>query len=174
MGVPFVPVRGLIGSDLLRVRDDFKVVEDPFHPGEEVVLAPAIRPDVALLHARVADRSGNAVTAPRTNDPILVQAARRVVVTAEEVVEGPLSYRTAPEGTFVPAVYVAAVVPLPWGAHPTPCHGVYGADAAHIREYVAASATPEGFRAYLQRYVYGVRDHGEYLARVGVGAGRRG
>ena len=169
MGVPFVPVRGLLGSDLLKVRPDFTVAQNPFSPGERVVLAPAVTPDVVLFHATLADVWGNFFVRGRRDELTLAQASRRVLVTAERVVEGPLTPRDG-EGAFIPSFYTSAVVHLPFGAHPTPCPGLYEADLDYLHEYIAAARSEEGFRAYLEKYVYGVRDEAEYLERVGVAA----
>jgi len=171
MGIPFVPVRGLLGTDLLRARPDFRVIPNPFRPEERVVVCPPLRPDLLVVHARVADRQGNAFTPPHRDDPLVARCARRVVVTAEEVVEGPLTPRDG-EGTFLPGVFVDGVVHLPGGAHPTPCPGAYGLDRAHLEEYLESARTAEGFQTYLERYVYGLPDEAAYLERVGWTARR--
>jgi glutaconate CoA-transferase subunit A len=114
-GVAFTPVPGLLGSDLLRVRPDFKVVEDPYRPGQQVVLVPAIAPDFALVRALRADPDGNVVLSTRRDDRLLVQAARHVMVEAGEI--GPLATQSLlPDEQLVPAAYVEAVVLAPAGA----------------------------------------------------------
>lgn len=168
MGVPFVPVRGLFGSDLLRTRTDWKIISHPFNPGEEIVVCPALNPSVALFHAIVADSEGNFITPGRQEAVPMARASDAVIVTAEEVVDDPLSPRDA-DGTFVPGIYTTAVIHLPYGAHPTGVKGRYGADLAHIREY--AQMAKEGrFQEYLQKYVYGVRNETDYQTLVGLGA----
>ncbi|GBD10574.1 Glutaconate CoA-transferase subunit A [bacterium HR23] len=168
MGVPFVPVRGLFGSDLLRTRSDWKVIPHPFNPDEEIVVCPALNPTVALFHATVADHQGNCIVPGRQEAMPMARAADAVIVTAEEVVEGPLSPRDG-EGTFIPGIYITAVVHTPYGAHPTGVKGLYDPDLAHIRLY--AQMAKEGrFREYLERYVYGVRNGEDYQALVGIGA----
>lgn len=84
-GVSFGPVPGLLGSDLLRRRPDFRVVDDPYRPGEHVVLVPAITPEFALLHGRRADLDGNVVIGTEYDDRLVAQASRRVVYSVEEV-----------------------------------------------------------------------------------------
>ncbi len=174
MGVPFVAVRGLLGSDILERRKDLRVVENPFQAGEPVVVARPIRPDIAVFHAARADIFGNALTlGERRDDLMLARAARRVVVTAEEIVKKEL--KPGGEGTFLPAIDVDRVVHVPGGAHPAGCGGRYERDMKHIREYIKAAKDEIAFTAYLERYVFGPRDHREYLSLVGFRPrGKRG
>jgi glutaconate CoA-transferase subunit A len=166
MGAPFAAVRGLLGSDLLKHRPDFRVIESPFQPGDPVVAAPPIRPDVAVFHAAFADRFGNALTlGERRDDLMLARAARRVVVTAEQVLE--MELKPGPAGTFLPATDVDMVVRVPGGAHPTGCTGRYPFDEKHLRQYLAAAQEEASFSVYLERYVFGPGDNRAYLARVG-------
>jgi glutaconate CoA-transferase subunit A len=168
MGLPFIAVRGLLGSDLLKQRPDLKVESDPFHPGEEVVVAEPIRPDVAVFHALKADRWGNAITAGLRDDLIMARAARRVIVTAEEIIDSELALQDSINNTFLPAIDVDAVVRAPFGAHPCCCGLLYPVDDVHIKEYLNAAKGEDSFKAYLDTYVYSVRDQQEYLKRVGV------
>lgn len=166
MGVPFIAVRGLLHSDILKHRPDLLVNENPFNPGEQVVVAQPIRPDVAVLHALLADRWGNAVTLGHRDDLMMARAARRVVVTAEEIVEGELSRRDAVDDTFLPAIDVEVVAHAPLGAHPCGFGSLYEHDDTHCREYLAAAKGEASFQTYLERYIHGVRSHREYLERV--------
>ncbi len=166
MGVPFLAVRGLLQSDILSYRSDLLVRENPFNPGEQIVLAQAIRPDVAVFHALKADCWGNAVTPGHRDDLMMARAARRVVVTAEEIVDGELCRQEAGDDTFLPAIDVDNVVHVPLGAHPCGFGALYEQDEAHIREYLEAAKDEAAFRGYLQRYVYEVGNHEEYLERV--------
>ena len=168
MGVPFVPVRGLLGTDLLEYRDDFKVVEDPFSPTEDIVLAPALKADVAIFHGLRADRAGNVITPPHRDDLLVAQAADKVVVTVEEVVRGTLEAVPPSEGTFIPAIYLDAIVYAPFGTHPAGCWGGCDVDASHLREYVEASSSQAAFSRYLDRYVFGMSGQREYLQAVGL------
>jgi glutaconate CoA-transferase subunit A len=114
-GVAFTPVPGLLGSDLLRVRPDFKVVDDPYRPGQQVVLVPAITPDFALVQALRADPEGNVVLSTRKDDRLLVQAARHVIVEVDAI--SPRATRSLlPDEQLVPAAYVDTVVLAPTGA----------------------------------------------------------
>jgi glutaconate CoA-transferase, subunit A len=166
MGVPFLGVRGLLHSDILKHRPDLLVQDNPFNPGEPVVVAQSIRPDVAVFHALKADRSGNAITPGHRDDLMMARAARRVVVTAEEIVEGQLTRREAEDDTFFPAIDVDVVAYVPLGAHPCGFGALYEQDKAHWREYLEAAKSDVTFRAYLECYVYGVRSHEEYLEQV--------
>ncbi len=166
MGIPFLGVRGLLYSDILKHRPDLLVQDNPFHPGEPVVVAQSIRPDVAVFHALKADRWGNAVTPGRRDDLMMARAARRVVVTAEEIIDGELTRKDAVDDTFLPAIDVDAVAHVPLGAHPCGFGALYERDEDHWREYLEAAKSETTFRTYLERYVYGVRSHAEYLERV--------
>jgi glutaconate CoA-transferase subunit A len=111
-GVSFTPVPGLFGSDLLRVRQDFRVLDDPFRPGERVVLVPAIAPEFALLHGRRADPDGNVVIGAEYDDRLVAQAARHVVFSVEELRED--ATRTLAAGEqVVPAACVDALMIVP-------------------------------------------------------------
>ncbi len=170
MGVPFVPVRGLLATDLLRYRNDFKVVENPFNRGEDIVLALALRPDVAVFHALKGDSMGNVVTPPRRDDLLVAQASRKVVVTVEELVDGELTAPGPDNGTFIPAIYVDAVVHVSLGAHPASCWQTYDVDQEHVKRYIEASQSDSAFAEYLGRYVFGVSGHEGYLGLVGLAA----
>jgi len=166
MGVPFLGVRGLLHSDILTHRPDLLVQDNPFNPGEPVVVAQAIRPHVAVFHALKADRSGNAITPGHRDDLMMARAARRVVVTTEELVEGELTQRDAGENSFLPAIDVDVVAHAPLGAHPCGFGSLYDRDDHHWQAYLEAAKTDATFRTYLERYVYGVRSHEEYLEQA--------
>jgi glutaconate CoA-transferase subunit A len=152
-----MPVRGLVGTDYVKVRPDFKVIQDPF-TGEDVVVIPPITPDVALIHALTGDADGNILVDRMEDDHLLAQASRRVVASVEEMLpavgavrEPPL--QETPEGMLVSGMYITAVVHVPHGAYPTGCRGLYDHDQAAIRAYLEAAKTTEGFQAYLEEYV---------------------
>ena len=108
-GVSFAPVPGLLGSDLLRWRPDFRVVDDPYRPGEKIVLVPAIRPDFALLHGRRADLDGNVVIGTSYDDRLVAQASRRVIYSVGTVRGDATAGLTAHE-QVLPAAFVDALV----------------------------------------------------------------
>lgn len=136
-GVPFMPVAGMTGSDVPAARGFLSVV-DPYG-GKSVVAAPAIVPDVAIIHVQEVDRQGNArIVGTRFEDVLMAQAARLVIVTAERIVDG-ASFEATPEIVAIPGFMVAAVVEAPHGAWPCSCAGEYEQDDAFLAEYVAAS-----------------------------------
>jgi glutaconate CoA-transferase subunit A len=136
-GVPFMPVAGLTGSDLPVARG-FRTLANPYGDGA-VVVVPALVPDVAIVHVQEADAEGNArIVGTRFEDVLMVQAARRVILTAERIVAG-AGFEAAPEGVAIPGFMVDAVVEAPGGARPFGCAGRYDYDAAYLAAYVAAS-----------------------------------
>jgi len=171
MGIPFAPVLGLAGSDLYARRDDVTMAPNPFDPEEEVVIVRALNPDVAILHATKADRTGNALLRwhPDNEDLQVARASRRVIITAEEIVDE-VSHRD-PSGVYIPTINVSAVVHTPGGAHPTGVTGLYDMDKEQIMEYQRCSVSDEEFKKYLDKYVYGVTEE-EYANRFGPLAAR--
>ena len=154
-GVPFMPLRGLIGSDLLRVRPDWQVIDNPLADGggDPIVLLPALRPDVALFHAPFADEHGNVWLGARRELVTMAHAARETLVTVEEVRPGDLlADETLAAGTL-PALYVTALAEAPQGAWPLGLAGRYEPDRAHLADYARLAASEEGFAAYCAAHV---------------------
>lgn len=164
-GLPFTPVPGLIGSDLMAVRDDFLTMPNPFDPEARVAVVPAIRPDVALVHAFRADPDGNLVVGRGGDDPLLIQASRFVIATAEEIMDGPITTLSADE-RLVAGIHVDVLAPAPHGSHPLGCGALYPADVAHLACYVEAARDPHAFAAYLRAYVLEPADESAYLERA--------
>lgn len=163
LGLPFLPLRGLSGSDILKHRSEYRT----FHwDGDEVLLVPALKPDVALIHAHRSDPQGNVQLEGSSWDDVIAEAADRVIVTVEEMVSQDEVRRT-PERTIIPGFLTTAVVEVPYGAHPTGCSLRYDFDEEHIQYYLKAGKTPQTFQEYLDRYVYGPDSHEEYLELVG-------
>jgi acyl CoA:acetate/3-ketoacid CoA transferase alpha subunit len=171
LGLPFMPIRSLRGSDLMtRLQEhspsDLGSVKDPFTGEEWPVLKPLL-PDVAVVQVQVADEDGNAwILGPRWDNNEQVRASQRTIVITEKLVSTD-EIRKSPERTVIPGLLVSHVVELPFSAHPTSVYHSYDYDALQIQKYVEATRTPEDFRTYLDRYVFGVRDHEEYLERIG-------
>ena len=161
MGVPYVPVIGLVGTDLLKRRDDMVLATDPFDGKTISVVAKALRPDVAVFHVAKADRQGNVSCGYPVEAVILAEASRHVIVTAEQIVER-LTEKEA-IGTFIPSILIDAVVPVPFGAHPAGLTDHYGPDKAHLRGYVAASRNDASFAQYLKTHVFDVASHEQYI-----------
>jgi glutaconate CoA-transferase subunit A len=154
-GVPFMPLRGLIGSDLIKVRPDWRIIDNPFADGgDPIVLLPAIRPDIALFHAPMADRAGNVWIGRRRELATMAHAAAKTIVTVERIHDGDLLASEASASGVLPALYVEAVAVAPQGAWPLPLAGEYKRDEAHLAEYAALAATADGFQRYLDRYVF--------------------
>ena len=153
-GVPFMPLRGLIGSDVLAQRKDWKVVDNPFGHDDPIVLLPAIKPDVALFHAPVADRDGNVWIGRDRELATMAHAAAKTVVTVEKLHDGNLFDDPSLAAGALGGFYVHAIAVAPKGAWPLGLADHYGADAAHLAEYARAAATAEGFAAYLDRHVH--------------------
>ena len=153
-GVPFMPLRGLIGSDILAHRPDWKVIDNPFGNGDPIVLLPALKPDVVLFHAPMADRAGNVFVGTQRELITLAHAAQKTVVTVEKIHDGDLLHDPLLAAGTLPGFYVEAIAVEPRGAWPLPLPDHYGIDAAHLKEYAQLAATAEGFAQYLDRYVY--------------------
>ncbi len=153
-GVPFMALRGLIGSDLLRHRDDWKVVDNPFGKDDPIVLLPAVAPDAALFHAPMADAEGNVWIGRRRELATLAHAARRTLVTVEELRPGSfLDDERLAAGTLS-GLYVSAVARVRRGAWPLGLEGRYQLDGPHLAEYARLAATGDGFRHYLRQQVF--------------------
>jgi glutaconate CoA-transferase subunit A len=153
-GVPFMPLRGLIGSDVLAHRPDWAIVDNPFGRDDPIVLLPALQPDVVLFHAPMADRAGNVFIGTQRELVTMAHAARKTVVTVEKIHNGDLLPDPLLAAGTLPGFYVEAVAVAPRGAWPLPLPDHYGIDAAHLAEYARLAATPEGFAQYLDRYVH--------------------
>ena len=165
MGLPFIPTRMMLGTDTL-AHSSARVVEDPFS-GKPVALLPACYPDVVLMHVHRCDRYGNAqIDGIVIEDFELARAARRLIVTTEEIVDEEV-IRSQPWRTLIPYYLVDAVVEVRYGAHPTLMPGRYYFDEEHIRKWLKLSTTDEGVAEYFDKYVYGVEDHAVYLELIG-------
>jgi glutaconate CoA-transferase subunit A len=153
-GVPFMPLRGLIGSDVLKYRDDWKVIDSPFGNSDPIVLLPAIKPDVALIHAPMADRFGNVWIGRQRELATMAHAAARTVATVEKIHDGNLLDDPVLAAGTLPGFYVESIALAERGAWPLGLPDHYGIDADHLAEYARMAATEAGFAEYLERYVY--------------------
>lgn len=149
-GLPFMPVRGLVNSDLISANDYFKEVECPF-TAEKLTAVKAIVPDVAVIHAHEADRNGNAlIKGPKFDDVLMSRAARRVIVTAERIL--PESYfQNKTTAVDIPHFLVSHVVHVPGGAFPNACSPCYEVSESELREYMALQ-DPAGLEEYLKKH----------------------
>jgi glutaconate CoA-transferase subunit A len=167
LGVPYIPMRSLLGSDIARDHPTIRPAPSPFG-GEPTLLVPALQPDVAILHVQRADRFGRAhVWGGLGVCEEAALAARGVIYTAEEIVT-PDVILSDPNRVLAPEMKTLAVVHVPGGAHPAPVQGYYNRDHATFAEYHQASRTPDGFAAWLREWVLDVSDREAYLARLGA------
>jgi len=153
-GVPFMPLRGVLGSDLVAGRKDWKVLQNPFSPGEDPILfVPAITPDVALFHARWADEAGNVWIGRRKELATIAHASRLTFVSFEEMKPGDMLEDELLAPGVLSATYVSAVAQAPNGAWPLGIADAYGIDDAHLALYAKAAKTQAGFDRYLDDFV---------------------
>ena len=165
MGVPFIPVRSMLGTDTLKY-SAAKVVECPF-TGEPIGLIPALILDVGLIHVHRADKYGNAqIDGISGFAAEMARASKTLIISAEEIVDCE-EFRCHPDRTVIPYYLVDAVVEAPFGSHPGEMCYEYGRDEAQIREWVQASSDPQTTQDYLKKYIYSVNSHQEYLDLVG-------
>lgn len=173
MGLPFMPIRSLIGTDILNRHSSstphkYEIVNNPWDPHDRVALLPAINPDVSIVHVQKADEEGNLIIEGfLTHEPEMIRASKVVIASCEEIIPSD-EIRKYPERTTIPYVYVHAVVPQTWGAHPTSVYRYYQHDAEHLREYQkCAREGGPAFDAYLEKYIFACASFDEYLDKVG-------
>jgi acyl CoA:acetate/3-ketoacid CoA transferase alpha subunit len=172
MGIPFIPVRGLMGSDILKCRapstgKKFEIVDNPWNQGERVVLVPAMKPDITIVHVQKADEIGNVIIQGiASHEPELIRASKATIVSCEEIV--PTSFfRSNSDYTTVPYHYTDAVVEQRFGAYPTSTYGYYSFDADHINYYQrCARAGGDEYGDYLSEYIYGCEAFDDFLERA--------
>lgn len=152
-GVPFATLRGLIGTDVLRHRSDWRVIQNPFSDAPDPIVAlPALHPDVAIFHAPMADAQGNVWIGRRRELAAMAYASSATYVTVERIVDGSLFDDERTAAGALPAIYVDGVALAPRGAWPYGLWGEYGTDTAELVRYAAAARTEEGFAAWLAEY----------------------
>ncbi|MEI7970196.1 MAG: CoA-transferase [Betaproteobacteria bacterium] len=161
-GLPFMPLRGLIGSDVLARRPDWKVIPNPFAEDDPIALLPAIRPDVALFHAPLADRYGNIFIGRNRDLLTMAQASAACFATVESLTDDDLMADPARAPGVIPAIYVSGVACAPRGAAPLRFLDAYAADEARLAGYAREARTEEGFRAWLSAWL--VQDSGTRAA----------
>ncbi|MFN8482623.1 MAG: CoA-transferase [Anaerolineae bacterium] len=150
-GVPFMPIAGMFGSDVVE-RSGFRSLTDPY-TGQSVVTVPAIRPDVAVVHVQEADREGNArIYGTRFEDVLIAQAAQRVIVTCERIVDGSL-LAARPEMTAIPGYLVEAVVEAPRGAWPLSCADEYDYDHDYLAAYIRAAQDDAAYADFIAAHI---------------------
>jgi glutaconate CoA-transferase, subunit A len=151
-GLPFMPLRGIIGSDILAQRSDWRVIDNPFQPGDKIVALAAIQPDIALFHAPLADRFGNVFIGRDRELMTLAHAARETLVTVEEITDGNLLNEETRAGATIPALYISAVAQAVRGAAPLGFLDQYGDDEKWLSRYAALAQSKEGFREFIAQW----------------------
>lgn len=175
MGMPFIPVKDMLGSDLLNVKsfmgeDKYKMIKSPFD-GSPTLLVPALHPDVAIIHVQQADEEGNSQIWGIGGDcKVGANAAEKVIVSCERIVSREIIGKD-PSRTIVPSFKVVAVVEEPFGAHPAYTPGFYDVDFSFGGLYQQASNTVGGFEEFLNEWVFNIKDRTEYIQHYIEGFG---
>jgi len=151
-GIPFIPLRGLIGSDVLKNRKDFRIIDNPFLDNDPIVALPAIKPDVAIFHAGMADVHGNIYIARQAELKILSHASTKTLVTVEKIVEFNILEQPELAAASVSAMYVDGIALAPNGAWPLNLPGYYDYDREAIKDYALAAKTDGSFETWLDAY----------------------
>ena len=164
-GIPFMPIRSIRGTSIMQLHPEYQTMICPY-TGDELVLLPALHPDVALIHAQYADVHGNLVIeGPPVADILFAKASKKVLVTVEKIIS---TEELKKLGITIPYFYVTNLTEVSFGAHPTSCYPFYAYDRNHTAEYYRSTTTTETFlQDYLQPYVYDCVDHNDYLEAVG-------
>jgi glutaconate CoA-transferase, subunit A len=167
LGVPFLPTRTAMGSDVPKGNHFFYQIISPFEPKETLLAVRAIVPDVAIVHVQRADAQGNAHCWGNFGVMIeAVRAAKAVILCAEKIVAEDV-IASDPNRTVVPGFLVSAVVKCPYGAHPSPVQGYYKRDDAFFQQYHAETKTQEAFHSWAQKWIYTVADRDGYARQLG-------
>lgn len=154
-GLPFMPLRGLLGSDVAANRADWEVIDNPFGDNDPIVCLPAIVPDFSLVHARSADRTGNLYIGDTREVLLMAHAARETLATVEKIVDGNLLDDDALRAGVIPSVYVSAIAKAKGGARPLGLPGGYEVDGKHLALYADMARDDAGFTEYLDTFVFG-------------------
>jgi glutaconate CoA-transferase, subunit A len=172
-GLPFMPMRSARGTSFPGLHPEYKTMICPY-TGEELLLVPALIPDIAILHAQYGDAQGNLrIEGPPVLDPLFAKASRMVIASVEQIVSTEQLVELG--GITIPYFYVSAVAEVPMGAHPTACYPLYAYDRPHTAAYYAAArGGAESFTTnYLEPFVFGCADHASYLRLIGGDETRR-
>ncbi|MEE2884159.1 MAG: CoA-transferase [Chloroflexota bacterium] len=169
LGLPFMPSKSLLGTDILnqQIKNEnmpFQIIQNPWDIDEQVVLVPASKPDVSIVHVQKADAMGNVIIQGfTTQEPEMVKASSSVIVSCEELISSD-EVRKYPDRTTVPYLFVDAVVVQPWGSYPTSTYGHYEHDPEHVRLYqLNARSGGDDYAKYLKEYIYECDDFDQFL-----------
>lgn len=182
LGLRYVPVKNMLGSDLAekwgipeeqrkrhpKLPDKkYAIAENPFEPGDMLCLVPTPDIDVAFIHVQQASPDGTCrIVGPHFQDADIAIAARHTILSCEELLPDD-TLRAEPESNTLPGLCVDAVVPMPWGAHPSQCYGRYDYDSRFYWDYDEASKTQDGFDRFMARTILAAKDHNDYLDDIG-------
>ena len=171
-GLPFLPMNQTGATQLERANPNIKRIPDPFG-GRDVIVVPALHPDVAIVHVQRADANGNAhLWGIIGEQKEAAFAAKKVILTAEEIVDESV-IRSDPNRTIIPGIVVSAVCHVPFACHPSYAQGYYDRDNEFYLAWDKISESPEATQQYLKEWVYGVKDRNEYWEKLGVETHRR-
>lgn len=171
-GLPFLPMNQTGAGDLEKVNPNIRRIADPFG-GKDVIVVPALNPDVAIVHVQRADENGNAhLWGIIGEQKEAAFAAKKVILTAEEIVDESV-IRSDPNRTMIPGIVVSAVCHVPFACHPSYAQGYYDRDNEFYLAWDKVSESAEATKQYLDEWVYSVKDRNEYWAKLGVEAQKR-
>ncbi|GAB4457031.1 MAG: CoA transferase subunit A [Anaerolineales bacterium] len=166
-GLPFLPMNQTGAADLERVNPNIKRIPDPYG-GKDVIVVPALNPDVAIVHVQRADENGNAhLWGIIGEQKEAAFAAKKVIVTAEEIVDESV-IRSDPNRTMIPGIVVSAVCHVSFACHPSYAQGYYDRDNEFYLAWDKISESAESVRAWLDEWVFGVKDRAEYWEKLGA------
>jgi glutaconate CoA-transferase subunit A len=171
-GLPFLPMNQTGATDLEAANPNIKRIPDPFG-GKDVIIVPALHPDVAIVHVQRADANGNAhLWGIIGEQKEAAFAAKKVILTAEEIVDESV-IRSDPNRTMIPGIVVSAVCHVPYACHPSYAQGYYDRDNEFYLAWDKVSESAEATKDYLDVWVYGVKDRDEYWEKLGLETQKR-
>jgi len=171
-GLPFLPMNQTGATDLEKVNPNIKRIPDPYG-GRDVIVVPALNPDVAIVHVQRADKNGNAhLWGIIGEQKEAAFAAKRVILTAEEIVDESV-IRSDPNRTMIPGIVVSAVCHVPYACHPSYAQGYYNRDNEFYLAWDKISESADSVKAWLDEWIYGVKDRDEYWGKLGAKTHKR-
>ena len=172
LGIPFIPSKSMLGTDLLNKQNNnnenpFEIINNPWKENDPVVLLPALQPDTSIVHAQMADRSGNIIIEGfTTHEPEMIKASKKVIVSCEKLMDSEFA-KSNPEKITIPYIFVDAVIEQPMGGYPTSVYNYYEHDSDHIVEYQEkARAGGKEYSDYLNQYIYDCKSFEEYIEKA--------
>ena len=171
-GLPFLPMNQTGATDLEKANPNIRRIPDPFG-GKDVIVVPALHPDVAIVHVQRADANGNAhLWGIIGEQKEAAFAAKKVILTAEEIVDESV-IRSDPNRTMIPAIVVSAVCHVPFACHPSYAQGYYDRDNEFYLSWDKVSESAEAIKQYLEEWVYSLKDRKEYWEKLGAETQKR-